>query len=141
MMKYSELYIDGRWRPASGTGRIDVVCASTEEIIGSVPEGTRADVNHAVDAARRAFENGWSQSAPAERAEWLDKLAAALKERVDQIARTIALEVGSPISIATSIQAGLPVAVTSGYANLLRETKLEHEIGNSLVVREPAGVA
>jgi len=57
------------------------------------------------------------------------------------IARTIAMEVGSPMSIAAPIQAGLPVAVTSGYAKLLRETKLEHEIGNSLVVREAAGVA
>jgi aldehyde dehydrogenase (NAD+) len=140
MMNFPELYIDGRWQASAGTKKIDVVSASTEEVIGSIPEGTPEDVNRAVDAARRAFEK-WSETAREERAQWLEKIAAALKERTEQIARTIAMEVGSPISIATSIQAGLPVAVTSGYANLLREAKLEHEIGNSLVVREAVGVA
>src|SRR5580704_7769738 len=138
MMQYTELYSDGGWRRASGA--IEVLSASTEEAIGSIPEGTAEDVETAVAAARRAF-NAWSETAPGERAEWIEKIAAALKERAEQIARTIAMEVGSPISIATSIQAGLPVMVTSGYAKILREAKLEHEIGNSLVVREPAGVA
>jgi aldehyde dehydrogenase (NAD+) len=137
-MRYTELYIDGGWRKASGA--IDVLSASTEEVIGTVPEGTAEDVNAAADAARRAFP-AWSETAAAERADWLDKLAAALKERTEQIARTIAMEVGSPISIATSIQAGLPVVVTSSYAKLAREAKFEQEIGNSLVVREAAGVA
>jgi aldehyde dehydrogenase (NAD+) len=137
MMRYTELYINGAWRAGSST--INVVSAFTEEVIGSVPEGTRQDVNAAVDAARRAFP-GWSETSPAERADWLDIIAGALKERTEQIARTIAMEVGSPISIATSIQAGLPVVVTSSYAKLLREAKFEQEIGNSLVVREAAGV-
>jgi aldehyde dehydrogenase (NAD+) len=137
MMQYTELYIDGGWRRASGT--IEVLSASTEEVIGSVPEGTPEDVNAAVDASRSAFP-GWSETAVAERGDWLDKIAAALKERTEQIARTIAMEVGSPISIATSIQAGLPVLVTSSYAKLLREAKFEQEIGNSLVIREAAGV-
>jgi aldehyde dehydrogenase (NAD+) len=137
MMRYTELYIDGGWRAASG--KIDVLSASTEEVIGEIPEGTTADVEAAVEAARRAFP-GWSETAAAERADWLDKIAAALKERTEQIARTIAMEVGSPISIATSIQAGLPVVVTQSYAKLAREAKFEQEIGNSLVVREAAGV-
>jgi aldehyde dehydrogenase (NAD+) len=140
MMKFSELYLDGQWQRPAATRKIDVLSASTEEVIGSIPEGTPEDVNRAVKAAARAFET-WSQTSREERAGWLDKLAAALKDRTEQIARTIAMEVGSPISIATSIQAGLPVAVTSSYANLLREAKLEQEIGNSLVVREPVGVA
>ena len=37
---YRELYIDGKWQPQSGSGSIDVLSASTEEVIGSVPEGT-----------------------------------------------------------------------------------------------------
>ncbi|MBZ5606565.1 MAG: aldehyde dehydrogenase family protein [Acidobacteriia bacterium] len=140
MMNYAELYIDGRWQPSAGNRKIDVLSASTEEVIGSIPEGTSEDVNKAAAAARRAFDS-WSETPREERAQWLEKLAGALKERTEQIARTIAMEVGSPISIATSIQAGLPVTVTASYANLLREAKLEHEIGNSLVVREPVGVA
>ena len=76
----------------------------------------------------------------AERADWLRKLSGALKERSEQIANIIAQEVGSPISMATSIQAGLPVMVTASYAQLITDIKLEQEIGNSLVVREPYGV-
>jgi acyl-CoA reductase-like NAD-dependent aldehyde dehydrogenase len=118
---------------------IEVLSASTEEVIGSVPDGTPQDVDVAVKDAVAAFPS-WSETSVEERADWLDKIANALKERTEQIARTIAMEVGSPLSIATSIQAGLPVIVTSGYAKLLREMKFEQEIGNSLVVREAAGV-
>ena len=97
-------------------------------------------MDQAVRAARAAFDNGWSQTAVAERAEWLRKLSGALKERGEAIAKTIAQEVGSPITMATQVQAGLPVMVTAGYAQLISELKLEQEIGNSLVVREPYGV-
>src|ERR1700677_939660 len=137
MMRYTDLYIDGGWRKAAGS--IEVLSASTEEVIGAIPEGIPADVDAAVGAARRAFR-GWSETAGGGRAGWIEKIAGALKERTEQIAKTIAMEVGSPISIATSIQAGLPVVVTGSYAKLLREMKFEHEIGNSLVLREAAGV-
>jgi aldehyde dehydrogenase (NAD+) len=137
---YSDLFIDGKWTKPSGTSSINVVSASTEEVIGSVPEGNAADVDRAVRAARGAFDNGWSQTTVAERAEWLTKLAGALKDRGERIANIIAQEVGTPLSFAAPVQAGLPVAVTAGYAKLITEIKLEQEIGNSLVVREPFGV-
>src|SRR6185437_11364571 len=137
---YRDLYIGGQWEAPSDTGSIPVLSASTEEAIGSVPEGTPADVDRAVRAARTAFDNGWSTTTAAERAEWLTKLAAALKDRAEAIAKIIAQEVGSPLSMATSIQAGLPVVVTSSYAQLIANFKLEQEIGNSLVIREPFGV-
>jgi len=134
-----ELYINGQWRPQSGANSIDVLSASTEEVIGAVPEGTPQDVDLAAKAAHAAFD-AWSQTPVAERAGWLRKLAAALQERAPQIANTISQEVGSPISMATNIQAGLPVMVTNSYAQLITDLKLEQEIGNSLIVREPYGV-
>jgi betaine-aldehyde dehydrogenase len=140
MLGYQNLYINGEWAQPAGPGVIDVRSASTEEVIGAVPEGRPEDVNRAVAAARAAFEGHWGDTTVEERAQWVEKLAGALKERADRIAQTIAGEVGSPISMATSIQAGLPVAVTGSYAKLIREARLEHEIGNSLVVREPIGV-
>ncbi|HYK17537.1 MAG TPA: aldehyde dehydrogenase family protein [Bryobacteraceae bacterium] len=139
-INYRELYINGGWQPQSGRGSIDVLSASTEEVIGSIPEGTAEDVDKAVRAARVAFDNGWSQTSIAERSDWLRKLSGALKERSEEIARTIAQEVGSPITMATNIQAGLPVMVTTNYAQLITEIKLEQELGNSLIVREPYGV-
>src|SRR5208282_6335340 len=81
-----------------------------------------------------------SQTTVEERSEWLRKLADALKQRGEQIATTISREVGSPIQMATNIQAGLPVLVTNSYAQMITGLKLEQEIGNSLVVREPFGV-
>jgi aldehyde dehydrogenase (NAD+) len=135
-----ELYIGGRWEPQTGTGSIDVLSASTEDVIGSVPEGTPADVDRAVRAARAAFDGHWSQTTVPERADWLRKLADALKQRAEQIAVTISQEVGSPIQMSTNVQAGLPVLVTNSYAQLVTELKLEQEIGNSLVIREPFGV-
>jgi len=137
---YRELYINGGWQKQSGSGSIDVLSASTEEVIGSIPEGTTEDVDNAVRAARAAFDDGWSQTTVAERADWLRKLSGALKDRSEAIAKTIAQEVGSPISMATNVQAGLPVMVTGSYAQLITELKLEQELGNSLVVREPYGV-
>src|SRR5580693_2625873 len=137
---HRNLYINGKWEPQAGTGSINVLSASTEEVIGSVPEGTREDVDRAVRAARAAFDNGWSETTVQQRAEWLRKLANALKERTERIARTIAQEVGCPLSMSTSIQAGLPVVITNSYAQMIGEAKLEQEIGNSIVVREPFGV-
>jgi aldehyde dehydrogenase (NAD+) len=140
LQQYSQLYIDGQWSAPSGGGMIEVISASTEQVAGKVPEGTRADVNRAVAAARQAFDKGWGETSREERAAWIEKLAAALQSRSESIARTISVEVGSPISMATSIQAGLPVMVANSYAKLIREAKLEETIGNSLVVRDPVGV-
>jgi acyl-CoA reductase-like NAD-dependent aldehyde dehydrogenase len=139
-MNFSGLYVNGEWRAPAGTARIAVESSSTEETIGSVPEGTRADVNEAVAAARRAFEGVWGETTFAERADWLEKLAGALKERSEEIARTISMEMGAPITMSQNIQAALPVQLTAGYAKLAREYVSEREIGNSLVVREPYGV-
>ncbi len=140
MRTYSDHYINGAWRAAATPAHIDVVSASTEEVIGRIPAGTPADADAAIQAARAAFDGPWSATTAAERADWLDKLSAALKARAPEIAETIAGEVGSPLSMAQNIQAGLPIAVTAGYAKLAREASFEREIGNSLLVREPYGV-
>src|SRR5580693_7110098 len=97
---YRDLYIGGDWRKPAGTGAIDVLSASTEEVIGSIPEGNAEDVDRAARAARAAFD-GWSQTTVAERADWLLKISGALKERSEEIARTISLEVGTPLSMST----------------------------------------
>ena len=58
------LYIGGQWVEPSGSGTIEVVDAATEEVMGSIPEGTPEDVDRAVQAARGAFE-AWSQTSVA----------------------------------------------------------------------------
>ncbi|HXA27907.1 MAG TPA: aldehyde dehydrogenase family protein [Candidatus Angelobacter sp.] len=133
------LYIDGAWVPSTGTGRIEVRSASTEEVIGSVPEGTPEDVDRAVAAARHAFD-AWSQTPVEERAQFLDRINQGLASRIEHIARLIASEVGMPLTMSTAIQAGLPIMTSGQMAQIVRGFPFEEEVGNSLVVREPVGV-
>jgi betaine-aldehyde dehydrogenase len=136
---YDQLYIDGAWVPASGTGKIDVINPSTEEVIARIPEATPDDVGRAVAAAKKAF-GSWSQTPVATRVDFLKKLAAGLGARMKEIGETIAAEVGMPVGLATAIQAGLPIANTNNFATLLEGYAFEEQVGSSLVVREPVGV-
>src|SRR5919108_5828519 len=90
-----KLYIDGKWVDPVGDETIDVVNASTEEVMARIPQGTPEDVDRAVSAARRAFE-GWAQTPLVERAEMLRAITAGLAARSDEIASTIAQELGMP---------------------------------------------
>lgn len=140
MREFDRFYIGGQWVEPEGEGHIDVVSASTEEVCGRVPRGNGADAEKAVAAARAAFDGPWSETSAEERAGWCEKLSAGLQERMMDVASTVSEEVGTPISLATAIQAGLPIAVAASFAESIRSAELERQVGNSLVVREPVGV-
>jgi len=136
---HRRFYVGGTWVAPSGPGRIDVVDAATEEIMGTVPEGTAADVSRAVAAARRAFP-GWAATPVAERAACLQRLHDGLLARTSEVATLVAREVGTPLPMATLIQAALPAAIVGSYVDIVRAFAFEEECGSSLVVREPIGV-
>ncbi|MEO8889093.1 MAG: aldehyde dehydrogenase family protein [Jatrophihabitantaceae bacterium] len=79
---------------------MEVISASTGEVIGSVAEAQGADVDAAVAAARRAFEDpaGWSQREPARRAAAMENLAVQLQSRAEEMARRVGSQTGRPIS-------------------------------------------
>jgi aldehyde dehydrogenase (NAD+) len=135
----SQFYVAGRWQASSGTGSIDVEDPTTEEVVARVPAANADDVDAAVSAARSAARN-WAHTSPVERAEQLRRLGQALTAREERIANIIAIEVGSPLKMAKSIQAALPLTVIDSYVDLLGRFEFEERIGNSLVVREPVGV-
>lgn len=132
------LYIDGRWVAPAGTGTIDVVDPATEQVIGHVPAGTDVDVDVAVAAARRAFDPLIGVD---ERRQRLDAVITAMEKRLPQIAETITREMGAPVRISQTVQTQVPLAVARGFADALANFEFEERIGNSLVVREPYGVA
>ncbi|MCE9639182.1 MAG: aldehyde dehydrogenase family protein [Betaproteobacteria bacterium] len=134
-----KIYINGRWIPSLSTRTLPVINAATEETMGQVPDGTAEDAAAAVAAARAAFDT-WAATPVEKRAEYLEKISAGLTARADEIARSIAGEVGMPLKMSQRIQAGLPPLVMASYAKLAREYQFEEKIGNSLVVREPVGV-
>src|ERR1017187_1529112 len=103
----NELFIGGVWSEPRGSERISVIAASTEEPAGSVPEGTNADIDLAVSAARAAFEDpgGWSSWSVEDRAQALERLAAALEGRAEETAHRVSLQNGMPISLALQVEA------------------------------------
>ena len=98
MANTDKIYIDGAWIPSTGKGTIDVVNASTEEVIGTVPEGSAEDVDKACKAARAAFE-GWSNTSLEDRAKYLQRIAEGLAARSDEIANIISQENGMPVTL------------------------------------------
>ncbi|MCI3950326.1 MAG: aldehyde dehydrogenase [Acidimicrobiales bacterium] len=139
MHERDKVYIDGAWVPSTGSGTIDVVNSTTEEVMGSVPAGTAEDVDKAVQAARRAFES-WSTTSVEERGKYLTRITEGLMARMDEIATLVSQEVGMPKSLSLLVQAGLPLMDFQNTAALINDVQFEEQVGNSLVVREPVGV-
>ena len=134
-----ELYIGGQWVKSLGEGTIEVVNPADDELIGSVPVGSAADVDAAVAAAHSAFPS-WSQTPVGERAEYLNRLSAAIKEQAEELSQLITAEVGTPINYCRMAMVGTPKVVSRSYAKILDGFEWEQEVHNSLVVKEPIGV-
>ncbi|MGD9952000.1 MAG: aldehyde dehydrogenase family protein [Burkholderiales bacterium] len=139
MQNRDKFFIGGQWVAPSTKETIDVHSAGTGEVMGKVPAGGEWDIDAAAAAAHAAFD-AWSETPPEKRAEFLQKISDGLKARADELAKTIAQEVGMPIKLAGRIQAGLPIANFANYAKIAREFKFEERVGNSLVVKDPVGV-
>jgi aldehyde dehydrogenase (NAD+) len=133
------MFVGGEWVPPEGAEQLEVINPTTEEVLTALPNGTAADVDRAVAAARAAVP-GWAGTSPTDRAAVLERIAGGLADRVGEAARLIATEVGSPLKFAASVQVGLPVTVLRSYAALLAEYEFEERVGNSLVLCEPVGV-
>lgn len=131
------LFIDGRWVTPAGSDAIEVIDPATETVIGSVPNGSVADVDAAVAAARHAFDPLITVAARRER---VARVIAAMAKRLPDIAETITREMGAPIRIAQGVQTTVPLAVARGFAGVLDTFEFEERVGNSLVLREPYGV-
>jgi len=139
MKHYEEFFADGKWRKSTSTVRIDVINPATEQVIGSVPDCSEADVELAVRAARTAF-GSWSSTPPEYRADLLSKLRLRLEGRADELARMVSSELGMPFRMAQRMQVPLPLGDLDQVIRVVREFEFDGRIGHSIVVREPIGV-
>jgi aldehyde dehydrogenase (NAD+) len=139
MTSYDKHYYDGAWQSSTGSDTIAVISSATEAEVARVPRGTAQDVDAAVAAARRGFA-AWSAVSVDERAQWLEKLAEAMKQRAPQIAEAISHEVGTALGFATKVQVEFPISMLAMNAKFIREAKLQEELGNSIIFKEPVGV-
>jgi aldehyde dehydrogenase (NAD+) len=143
---YDRLFIGGDWVAPEGTDIISVTSPMTEEVVGRVPDGTEADIDKAVAAARIAFDRGpWPHMSPAERGAIVAKAGAQIMAEMNDIAEIITLEMGSPISFSTMAQVLAPGMIFNYYAELAStfafdevRTGLLHP--QVLVTKEPVGV-
>ena len=139
MKHYNDHYINGQWVKAQSGKNFEVHDSTTEEVFATVPQGTKAEAEQAVLAARAAFDS-WSQLPVETRCAYIDKIVQGLKDRTDDMGTAIAREVGMPIKLAKMIQVGGPVFNWGNAAKVARRFVWEEKVGNSLVVREPIGV-
>lgn len=139
MQVRDKLYIDGSWVASSGSGVLEVINSTTEEVMGTIPEGTADDVDRAARAAAAAFP-GWAATSHEERGKYVQRIVEGLQARMQEVATTIAGEVGMPMNLALMIQAGLPLMDMGAMAEVLSNFAWEEKMGSSLIVREPVGV-
>ncbi|MGQ4618948.1 aldehyde dehydrogenase family protein [Nocardia sp. R7R-8] len=145
--EYTRLFVGGDWVQPRSDQVIEAVSAASEEVVGVVPHATSADVDRAVHAARRAFDDpvGWAHSAAGERARLLRRFAEEMAARRHEIARSVSLQNGMPIAIARRTEAVAPAILLRYYADLVEKTPTEVPrpalVGGTTVVRtEPIGV-
>ncbi len=104
MLNMRKFYIDGEWVLPARPDGLDVIDPSTEEPCATISLGSEMDVDRAVAVARRSFES-WSRTDIDQRIEVTERILQVYTDRADEMAETISLEMGAPISLAQAQQA------------------------------------
>jgi aldehyde dehydrogenase (NAD+) len=134
-----QFYIDGAWVDPLEPKEWSVVNPATETVTGTISMGSPLDVDAAVAAARRAFDD-YSQTSPAERLALLERILIAYNARYDEIAMAICTEMGAPITLAKGSQTRIGVGHIKAMIDVLKTFKFEERRGNTRLVQEPVGV-
>src|SRR5205809_1519012 len=136
-------FVGGEWGDAVEGGTMEVLNPATGETIAVVPSGTQADVDRAVEAAKKALPE-WLETTPGERAEALLKLAGAIEDNAEELAELESVNVGKPLSYAKD---EMPVCADNlrffaGAARILEgKASGEYMRGyTSMLRREPIGI-
>uniref|UniRef100_A0AAU2VA18 Aldehyde dehydrogenase n=1 Tax=Streptomyces sp. NBC_00003 TaxID=2903608 RepID=A0AAU2VA18_9ACTN len=145
LVEHGQLFIGGELTDPLGSDVIEVISPHTEQVIGRVPHASRADVDRAVAAARRAFDEGpWARATPEERIEVVSRIKDAILARHEEIARSISSQNGSPYSWSVLAQALGAMMVWDSAITVARQFSYEERrsgaLGPILVRREPVGV-
>ena len=140
MSNLLRFYINGAWVEPAAPRRLAVVDPATEEAFAEISVGSAADVDRAVAAARRAFP-AFSTTTIDERLALLDRIVAAYRRRIDELADAVSREMGAPLRFALEEQAESGAAHLETARAVLSEMDFETRRGTTLIVREPIGVA
>ncbi|APL95514.1 aldehyde dehydrogenase family protein [Sphingomonadales bacterium 56] len=135
-----KIYVDGQWRTPTGERHIDVVNPATEAVIGSIGVASKADVDDAVAAARRAFLT-FSRTSREERIDLLGRVLGAYVARRQELADALVEELGAPAKFAFETQSATGLMHLQTTIELLRDYPFETRQSDRTMVRhEPIGV-
>lgn len=145
-IRQTQIFIDGQWIPAQSGKTFNTINPSNEEVIAQVAEGDVADVARAVEAARRAFDEGpWPRLNARERGKIIHRLCDLIDAEIDELAAIESLDNGKPVKDARHVD--LPLAVEclryyAGWADKIQGETIPVN-GDFLCYtrREPVGVA
>ncbi len=144
-VEHTECFIGGAWLPAASGKTFATVNPATEKPIAEVAEGDQADIDLAVDSARKAFESGpWSKMDARDRGRLMYKLADLIEDQIDDLAALESLDNGKPVKDARA--ADLPLVIDclryyAGYADKIHGSTIPVR-GNYFTYtrKEPVGV-
>ncbi len=143
--EWDKLFIGGKWTEPATADVIEVHSPATGELVGKVPLASKADVDAACAAARKAFDEGpWPHMSPHERAAVLGAAVKLMEERADELKFLLAAETGQPPTIVDMMQYGAAMAAFQYYTGAAdkftwRDFR-EGVYGETMVLREPIGV-
>lgn len=138
-MKEYLLYIDGQWTDSAEKKRIQVENPATRQVIGSVPRGSKEDVDLAVAAAKAAFK-AWSTLPVNQRARLLRKIGEIMERRKKEFAKVISMELGMPAKHVEQWQVKGPIKEAAYFAKIAEDFCYEVSQKGGVVRREPIGV-
>lgn len=138
MKHYGQFYIDGEWVDPISSKPFELVNPATEEVFATVALGSTADVDRAVKAAKAAFPL-FSTSSRETRIALLQRIIEGFEAREDDIMAALTEEMGAPLSLRG--QTGAALAALRQAVVTLESYEFETRLGQSLVRREPIGVA
>jgi aldehyde dehydrogenase (NAD+) len=139
MEEHLKFYIDGKWVDPVSPKTEDVINPANEEAFARIAMGSKADVDKAVTAARRAFET-FSQTSREERVALLEKIVAVYQKRYGDIVKAISMEMGAPLSLSQNAQAAIGLGHLNQGIKILKEYEFETVKGSYAIRREPIGV-
>ncbi|PKZ66976.1 aldehyde dehydrogenase family protein [Gordonia terrae] len=139
MPDITKFYIDGQWVEPAELNLIDVINPATEKSAGQVAIGSAADVDAAVDAARRAFVT-WGQTTVEERLEVLNRIIAEYQNRMGDLAAAVTEEMGSPVGLTNAAQVPIGLGHLMTAAAQLPDFTFVEDRGSSRIAKEPIGV-
>jgi aldehyde dehydrogenase (NAD+) len=139
MREYLKFFIDGRWVDPVEPKTRDVINPATEAVAGRISVGSAADVDRAVDAARKAFRT-WSRTSREERLAALERIVAEFKRRVADMSAAITEEMGAPKWLSEGTQAPIGIIHFQSAIDVLKTYRFEEDRGTTRVVKEPIGV-